>query len=44
MMVYCGLFHLLNIHIYTVSILLGSHNIVNNIERVQWDFERLQNF
>ncbi len=42
MTIYCGLFHLLNtvlnllnVHIYTVSILRGSHNIVNNIERVR---------
>ncbi len=40
--IYCGLFQLLNsvlnlsnIHIYTVSILRGSCNIINNIERVQ---------
>ncbi len=42
MTIYCGLFHLLNtvfnlsnFHIYTVNILRGSDNIVNNIERVQ---------
>ncbi len=42
MTIYSSLFHLLNtvlnllnIHIYTVNILQGSHDIVNNIERVQ---------
>ncbi len=42
MMIYYSLFHLLNtilnllnIHIYTINILQGSHNIVTNIERVQ---------
>ncbi len=42
MTIYCSLFHLLNtvlnllnIHIYMVNILGGSHNVVNNIEHVQ---------
>ncbi len=31
--------YLLNIHIYTVNILRGYHNIVNNIEHVQQAYE-----
>ncbi len=52
MTIYCHLFHLLNtvlnlldVHTYAVNILRGSHNIVNNIEHVQWALhEKLKSY
>ncbi len=36
--------NLLNIPIYVVDILRGSHNIVSNIDRVQWAHSIMKNY